>query len=95
MAKIRFRLTGDQSQADAVITALHGLDDVERIEEVDDEINAMRDDSSSTGLTDDAGPGIHYIEVETPDEKTSHAVRTVAINGAHKLGVVVEFVEGF
>jgi hypothetical protein len=95
MSKIRFRLTGDQSQADAVVTALHGLDDVERVEEVDDEISAMRDDSSSNGLTDDAGPGIHYIEVETGDEKTSHMVRTVATNGARKLGVVVEFVERF
>jgi len=94
MPTTRFRLTGSQQSADDVVTALHSLDDVDRIEEVLDQMNEMRDDSSSNGLVDDSGPGLHCIEVEGPARISDTVIGLVEAK-AHDLGLVVEFVKRF
>ncbi|QBB70607.1 hypothetical protein ELE36_09650 [Pseudolysobacter antarcticus] len=94
MSTTRFRLTGSQQSADDVVTALHSLDDVDRIEEVIDQMNEMRDDSSSSGLVDDSGRGLHCIEVEGP-ARISETVVDLVEAKAHDLGLVVEFVDRF
>ena len=73
MPMIRFLLTGSRDNADTVINALHGIEDVEHVEEVDDLTPQMRDDSSSSELTDDDGPGTYYIEVDTPNGAVTYA----------------------
>lgn len=94
MPTTRFRLTGSQQSADDVVTALHSLDDVDRIEEVLDQMNEMRDDSSSNGLVDDSGPGLHCIEVEGPARISDTVIGLVEAK-AHDLGLVVAFVKRF
>ncbi|HEV7777255.1 MAG TPA: hypothetical protein VGO76_10330 [Luteibacter sp.] len=95
MPMIRLLLTGSRDNADTVINALHGIEDVEHVEEVDDLTPQMRDDSSSSELTDDDGPGIYYIEVDTPNERVADTVKLVAEATAMNLEAAVEFVDNF
>lgn len=95
MSTVRMRVTGDQDQADALITALHGLEHVRRVEQVADQMRGMRDDSSSSALVDDAGPDPHCIEVEVRGQRHADAVRGLAEASARDLGMIVEFVDEF
>lgn len=91
---IRLRLTGTSDDAHALISAIHAIDGVEHIEEVDDPI-MHGDDSSSAGLADDVGPGLHDIEVEAPNERFAARVRDIADVVAEDRGVPIEFVDEF
>ena len=51
MPTLRIRLTGSRENADVLIAQLNGVENVERVEEIDDEIDDMRDDSTSLQLT--------------------------------------------
>jgi hypothetical protein len=96
MSTIRIRLTGSEDDANTMITAIHALDGVEHVEEVDDLMPHMDDeDSSSAGLPDDIGPGVHDIEVEAPHERAAHRVKAIAEETAMRLGLPIEFVEEF
>lgn len=95
MPTVRIRLTGSQDQSDALIATLHGLDEIERIEEVDDLVPRLRDDSSSAGLPDDGGGDAHCIEVDVPDEDKASLVRRLAEIHAVEYGVAVEIVDRF
>jgi len=94
MATVRFRLFGSDSQAGTMLTRLHGIDGVARVEEVADQIHA-RDDSSSLGLPDDTGPDFHCIEVRARNEKLAREVRELIATTAQDLNAVVEFVDRF
>lgn len=94
MAQIRFVLTGSREDADAVINALHGIEDIEHVEEVDDLRPKMRDDSSSAGLVDDSEGQMYYVEVLAPENRID-TVKAVAGAQAADRGIAVEFVERF
>ncbi|HEU4671220.1 MAG TPA: hypothetical protein VFR91_10970 [Dyella sp.] len=95
MPMVRMRLIGSREDTDAVINALHGIDGIEHVEEVDDLAPAMRDDSSSSELVDDSEGRMYFVEILASSERRAEAVRTVAeeIGGAR--GMAVEFVDEF
>jgi hypothetical protein len=95
MPMLRMRLTGEAADAAALITTLHGLDGLDRVEEVVDQMSGMRDDSSSLDLSDDDVSGVHAIEVHAGNAKTVAEARDIVEMRAHELGVAVEFVERF
>jgi hypothetical protein len=85
---------GTDNQLDTMITLLHGMDEIDRIEEVADQIHEMRDDSSSADLPDDAGPDFHDIEARTRG-KSVEQVRDLIETTARDINAAVEFVERF
>ena len=91
MRTIRFRLTGPVAKADAMIAKLHAIDDVDRVEEVADQMH-VRDDSSSLDLPDDDNGDFHDIEVHAQSAAGAAEVRSRAEAAARDLGVAVEFV---
>ncbi|KRG71518.1 hypothetical protein [Pseudoxanthomonas dokdonensis] len=94
MSLIRMRLTGSSDDANALITALHGLDDVDRAEEIADLMPHLDDaDSSSAGLPDDIGPGTHLLEVDTTSDDADRRVREIARRTTENLGCALEFVD--
>lgn len=95
MPVLRIRLTGNRTAADALIARLNGFDALERVEEVDDEIDDLRDDSTSLQLPDDLGSEVHRIEVETPHASTLVRVHDMLEIAARDLDAAVEFVERF
>jgi hypothetical protein len=95
MSIMRLRVTGDESQADALVTTLHGLEHVRGVEQIADQMRGVRDDSSSNALVDDIGPDLHCLEVEINGQRNLEKVRTMAEISARDLGVVVEFVDEF
>ena len=57
MPLLRIRITGSEDDAGAIINLLGSLEGIEHVEEIDDLMNHMDDDdSSSAGLPDDQGP---------------------------------------
>lgn len=96
MPTIRLRLTGTDNDASDLMTAIHALDEIEHVEEVGDLMPySEQEDSSSSGLTDDEGPGLHEIEVEAPDDDVAERVRNIADLISEKLGVPIEIVDEF
>ena len=95
MSIIRLRVTGDESQSDALVTALHGLPHVRGVEQIADQMRGMRDDSSSNALVDDIGQDLHCLEVAVNGQRNSEEVRAMVEQNARELGVVVEFVDEF
>ena len=94
MATLRFRMFGTDNQIATMITLLHGMDEIDRIEEVADQIHDMRDDSSSANLPDDAGPDFHNIEARTR-AKSVDRLREIVEKTAIDVNAVVEIVERF
>ena len=92
MAMLRLRITGTEDDARAISDLLLGLDGIEHVEETDDLMPHMDDDdSSSAGLSDDIGPGIHELEVEVGNESTAQKVRDAVQELALELDVFVEY----
>jgi len=96
MSILRFRVSGSHAAVNEIISRLHGVDNVERVEEVDDEISDMRDDSSSAdSAVDDAGVEVHRIEVETQRASVNERVHDLMELSARDLDVAVEIVDRF
>ena len=96
METVRIRVTGSEAAANAVINLVHGFDGVRRVEQVADEMPHMDDaDSSSAGLPDDMGPGVHDIEIEASDTAVAEAVREAIDASADRLRATVEYVDEF
>ena len=95
MPMVRFRLIGSRASADSVITALHGISDVEHVEEVDDLMPMMRDDSSSSESVSDSEGQVYCIEVDTPNDQIADTVRGSAEAVAYELETGIEFVDEF
>ena len=65
MTMIRLRATGPRTGFDALLADLHGMEGVERAEELADLMPHMDDeDSSSAGLMDDRGGDVRALEIE-------------------------------
>lgn len=95
MPTLRFRLTGGADAASAMVTTLSGLEHVDRVEEVIDQMSGMRDDSSSLDLSDDDTDSVHAIELHAPHVRDVKRAQVVAEMCARELGVAVEFTEDF
>lgn len=92
MSMLRLRITGNTDSARAIANLLGSIDGIEHVEEVADLMPRMDDaDSSSAGLTDDQGPGVHEIEIEAPNASTEQKVRQAVEALAFDLDVLVEF----
>lgn len=92
MPLLRLRVTGSDDDTRAIGNLLSSLPGVEHVEEVADLMEHMDDeDSSSAGLPDDLGPGVHELEVEAPNEATARKVREAVEALAFDLDVLVEF----
>lgn len=92
MPLLRLRVTGSDDDARAIANLLSSLPGIEHVEEVADLMERMDDeDSSSAGLPDDMGPGVHELEIEAPNAATARKVREAAEALAFDLDVLVEF----
>ncbi|MGY4515468.1 hypothetical protein [Lysobacter sp. HA18] len=92
MPVMRMRVTGSDHHARAIGNLLQSIDGIEHVEEVADLMpHADDDDSSSAGLPDDQGPGVHELEVEAGNDYTVQRVRDAVEALAHDLDVMVEF----
>ncbi|MET0256080.1 MAG: hypothetical protein ABWZ85_08075 [Luteibacter sp.] len=92
MPTIQLRVTGDRDIFDDVMNAIHGIDRVERVEEIDDFMSDFRDDSSSQNLSDDMSSKTYTLEVEVPNDKIGERVREVAEETAGTREAAIEFV---
>ena len=95
MPMIRFRLTGNRADADAVMAALHGIDHIERVEEIDDLMSGMREDSSSSESVGDSEGQLYRIEVDTPNDQVADLVRGSAEVIAHDRDAGIAFTDEF
>lgn len=95
MSVLRLRLTGTRTGFDALVAAVHGMEGVERAEELADLMPHMDDDdSSSAGLTDDMAGDVHALEIEVVSPHAD-AVRDKADDIAARYGLVLEYVDDF
>lgn len=95
MPMLRFRLIGTRASADSVIAAVHGINNVEHVEEVDDLVPMMRDDLSSSESVSDTEGQVYCIEVEVPNDDVAESVRGSAEAVAFDLDTGIEFVDDF
>ena len=96
MPTVRLRVTGNEYAATELMNALESVEGVERIEEVADLMPHMDDeDSSSAGLSDDASPGLHDIEIEAPNEEAVRRIHLVVERVAESTESVIEIVDDF
>lgn len=92
MPQLRIRITGGEDDARAIGNLLTSVRGIEHVEEISDLMPHMDDpDSSSAGLPDDQGPGMHVLEVEVPNDATVAKVRESVEALAFDLEVMVEF----
>jgi len=94
MATLRFRMFGSDNQLGTLMALLHGMDEVDRVEEVADQMHGMRDDSSSADLPDDAGLDFHDVEARTRSRSVER-VRHLVERTAGDIDAMVEFVDRF
>jgi hypothetical protein len=92
---VRFRLIGGRADADAMIAALHGINNIEHVEEIDDMMSGMRDDSSSSESVSDNEAQLYRIEVDAPNDEIADTVRGSAEAIAHELDAGIEFTDEF
>ena len=78
MPLLHLRITGTEDDVRLLTDLLNDVDGIERIEEIADLMPHMDDDdSSSAGLSDGFGGGIHELEVEaTKNRKTGRYRQT-------------------
>ena len=95
MPILRLRVTGNRDAADAIMATLNSVDELERVEQVDDEMSTLRDDSTSLELPDDLGASVYRIEVETPHRATLDRVHDLIEMTSRDLDAAVEFVDQF
>lgn len=92
MPQLRMRVTGSEDNARAIANLLSSIEGIEHVEEVADLMPHLDDDdSSSAGLTDDQGPGLHEFEIDAPNDSTARKVREAVEALAFELDVLVEF----
>ena len=96
MTTVRFRLIASEDDTQDLMNFLQSIEDIERVEEVADLMPYMdHGDSSSAGLSDDIGPGLHCVELKAPDDDLADLVRDAAQKRAYRGGMTIEFVDRF
>ena len=92
MPLLKMRITGSEDDVRAISNLLQSIDGIEHVEEIADLMEHMDDeDSSSSGLSDVDGPGMHEIEVDAPNVATARRVRQALEELAFDLDAIVEF----
>ena len=92
MPQIRIRITGGEDASRAIRDLLTSIPGIEHVEEISDLMSHMdAADSISGGLMDNAGPGLHVIEVEAPNDDAAQRVRETVEALAFDLDVLAEF----
>jgi hypothetical protein len=92
MPLLRLRVTGSDDDTRAINNLLSSLEGVDHIDEVADLMPHMDDpDSSSAGLPDDRGPGVHELEIQVSNRYSANRVRRAVEALAFDLDVMVEF----
>ncbi len=91
MPLLHLRITGTEDDVRLLTDLLNDVDGIERIEEIADLMPHMDDeDSSSAGLSDDIGPGIHELEVEVPHAAMVARLRDIIEATSDRYGLVLE-----
>jgi hypothetical protein len=85
------RMSGTEIGIRAVLAALRGMPDVERMIELDVDAPLQSDDSSSAGLQDDTPSYFHEIELHVPNSVAYDHVHGRVETLASGAGVVVEW----
>jgi len=94
MPLLRIRINGSDDDLRTIADLLLGVEGIEHVEETGDLMPHLDDDdSSSAGLSDAIGGGIHELEVEAPNDYTAGRVREAVEELAYRLGLLVEFVD--
>ena len=94
MPLLRIRINGSDDDLRAIADLLQSVEGIEHVEEISDLMPHMDDDdSSSAGLSDGFGGGIHELEVDAPNDYTAGRVRQAVEELAYRLGLLAEFVE--
>ena len=92
MPLLRIRITGSDDDLRTIADLLQGVEGIEHVEEISDLMPHMDDeDSSSAGLSDDIGPGIHELEVEVGNTATADKARRAVELLARERGLVIEY----
>ncbi|MEO5813040.1 MAG: hypothetical protein ABIU96_05835 [Rhodanobacter sp.] len=95
MSLLRFRLIGSRADVDHVIARVHGIDNIDHVEELGALEPATSDDSSSSQAAGDGAARTFVIEVEVPDEETADRVRVIAEGCAFARDAGIEFISDF
>src|SRR5690606_23481648 len=94
MALLRFRITGSDDPARAVINLLQSLDGIEHVEETDDLMPPLGDaESSPARLPAARGAGTQPIEPHVPHPSTARKVREAVEALAFDLDTLIEIEE--
>lgn len=94
MPTLTIHLTSSKADADILVTALHGLDGIGRIERAPESAPFPLDtiQAGPEELADEIHRDIHAIEVEVPDRVLAEQVRELASDAAKLLNASIEFV---
>ncbi len=95
MAVVNVRLTGDSAAVDSLMKLMEGVEGLEHMEEVADQGQHMRDDSSSAGLTDDLGSDFHDVTMHFATADEAQKARDLLQVASRSSEVVTEFVDRF
>jgi hypothetical protein len=95
MSVLRFRLLGSRADADDVIARVHGIENIEHVEELDALEPITRDDSSSSESVADNAGHAYVIEVETPNDEAAAEVRLIAEACAAARNAGIEYIGEF
>ncbi|MEO6967735.1 MAG: hypothetical protein ABI132_04665 [Rhodanobacteraceae bacterium] len=95
MRTIRIRLDGKFDRVQDMLALLRDMDGVDRVEEIADEGEHLREDSSSAGLSDVIGSDFHDIEVHAMSAAVGERVHDRIVLAARELGLVAEFLDRF
>ena len=96
MRILRFRVDGEAGRVDTLLASARGFDNVDRVEEVANDMPHMDEDSSSAGLSDDtARADFHDIELHALSARAADDARGNIQRLARELGLAVEWVEQF
>jgi hypothetical protein len=89
MSTLTIHLTSSKADADILVTALHGLDGIGRIERAPESAPL---DTGAEEISDEIPGDIHAIVVEVPDRVLAAQVRELASDAARLLNASIEFV---
>lgn len=94
MPHLTMRLIATRTDTEHIITALCGVEGVERVRWVDDLLPQMGEESAATmARPADLHPALRSIEIDMADTSQCQAARQAAAQAAHARGITPEFVD--
>lgn len=96
MTVLRLRLTGQADRIEQIRAQLSHLEQVTRVEDIDQlQMHLDTDDSSSAGLAENLGSDVAQLEIEVASDEVAENVVLFAESAVIDAGVVMERVETF